>query len=91
MNGTIEAAVTPAATLLLLRIKHVQALVPVHRVTLWRMIERGDFPAPLKINGRTILWRADEIQAWVDAKSSERKGVTIEEMHAYFDEKGGQK
>ena len=40
----------------------------IHRVTLYKWIERGDFPKPAKIGRNTVAWRADVVQEWLDAK-----------------------
>lgn len=63
---------TTPATTPLLRLKQVQALVPLHRVTLWRLMLDGSFPAPLKIGKRAIAWRADDVQAWLDSRTNGR-------------------
>ena len=33
--------------------------------TLYRWIRAGSFPAPLKIGGKSVRWRANEIEAWL--------------------------
>jgi prophage regulatory protein len=37
------------------------------RTTIWRAVRRGDFPAPVIVGSNSICWRADEIDAWVNA------------------------
>lgn len=39
----------------------------VSRSTLDRMIQRGQFPKPLKI-GRLNVWKSTDIQAWLDSQ-----------------------
>jgi predicted DNA-binding transcriptional regulator AlpA len=34
--------------------------------TLWRLVERGDVPAPIRFNRKLVRWRAAEVQAWLD-------------------------
>lgn len=51
----------------------LRELVPVSDMTLWRWTHSGKFPRPLKVNGRTYS-RAGEVQAWIDARSEERRG-----------------
>ncbi len=43
---------------------------PRHRVTLARMVERGEFPRPMRINGRNF-WFEDEARAAI-AKLAKR-------------------
>jgi prophage regulatory protein len=38
------------------------------RSTLWRMAKRLDLPPPVCIGKRSIRWRADQIEAWVESR-----------------------
>ncbi len=33
--------------------------------TLYRWVREGSFPAPLKIGGKCVRWRSDEIEVWL--------------------------
>lgn len=55
----------------LLTLPEVRAVVSLSSATLYRMIERGDFPPPLKI-GRSSRWLASEIHAFVEAQKAAR-------------------
>lgn len=44
------------------------------RTTIWRAVRRGEFPQPLIIGRNSICWRADEIEAWVNALPRRRYG-----------------
>jgi predicted DNA-binding transcriptional regulator AlpA len=42
--------------------------ISYNRVTLWRMVRDGEFPAPVKLGtgaGSRSAWHADEIEAWI--------------------------
>jgi prophage regulatory protein len=40
-----------------------------------RVLERnGDFPAKVRLGPRTVGWRSDELDSWIDRRSSARKG-----------------
>jgi predicted DNA-binding transcriptional regulator AlpA len=40
-------------------------VVPVHRVTLYRWVKAGTFPAPHRIgHTRTLFWSRAEVDAW---------------------------
>lgn len=54
-----------------LRIRQVLALVPVSRPTIYRMMERGEFPKALRI-GSSSLWVEAEINKWMNDKVAER-------------------
>lgn len=46
----------------------LQALgIGLSRVTLWRRVRAGTFPRPIDIGNRYV-WRASDIQAWLDSR-----------------------
>jgi len=59
-------------TIGLLREVQVRELVPVSKVTLWRMVREAKFPAPLRI-GRMTMWRRAEVLAWIDAQAGSQQ------------------
>ncbi len=38
------------------------------RVTLWRHVRSGDFPAPVSTLGRSIAWRRTDVEQWLAAR-----------------------
>lgn len=58
----MAAAVDPDA---LLRIETVEALTGMSRATVYRHIEAGTFPAPLKLGTRCVRWRSSAVRAWL--------------------------
>lgn len=56
---------------MLIPLADVQSLVPVPRSTLYLLMQRGDFPKPIKV-GKRVLWDLREIEAWRDQRLSER-------------------
>lgn len=61
----------PADQTRFLRIRQVLALVPVSRPTIYRMMERGEFPKALRI-GSSSLWVESEINKWMNDKVADR-------------------
>jgi predicted DNA-binding transcriptional regulator AlpA len=50
--------------------KDLQEYVPVNRTTLWRMVRKGRFPAPLRVAGTRLQgWRLSTVQAWIKNQS----------------------
>jgi predicted DNA-binding transcriptional regulator AlpA len=49
-----------------LRLDQVLNVVPVSRATLYRMIEKHEFPAPCRL-GSSSLWPFTEIRDWSEA------------------------
>lgn len=60
----------------LLRIEQVLDLIPVSRVTLYRMIKAGTFPHPVKFGGKS-LWPMDEMKAWIGHQKACRPSVKV--------------
>lgn len=51
---------------LLLRLTDVQAVVGgVSRATIYRWVDNGKFPAPLKPSGGVNLWKRSDIDRWI--------------------------
>lgn len=50
----------------LLRLRDVMAITGLGSSTLYRYIQAGTFPAPLKIGGFTARWRESAVEAWID-------------------------
>ena len=48
-------------------------LVPFSASTLWRMVNRGEFPLPVKISGQITAWRVSDIRQWLNDPSQYRR------------------
>lgn len=44
-----------------------------NRMTLYRWIERGHFPAPIKIGPSSVAWRESEIEAWLERQPRDHR------------------
>ncbi len=49
----------------LLTIDEVVHLLRISRSTIYKRRQAGDFPAPVRVSPRRILWQADELEAWL--------------------------
>ncbi|MFC5387570.1 helix-turn-helix transcriptional regulator [Aquamicrobium segne] len=47
---------------------------PIHRSTLWRGINAGRYPKPLKIGPATNRWRVNELMAVLEKAAADRDG-----------------
>lgn len=45
------------------------AIVPFSEPTLWRLVKKGEFPAPVKLSERVTAWRVEDVRAWMRARS----------------------
>lgn len=52
--------------------KQVAARFGVARATPWRWVERGTFPAPIKLTPGCTRWRLSDVEAWEMAKGVAR-------------------
>jgi predicted DNA-binding transcriptional regulator AlpA len=49
----------------LLRLDDVRKIIPLSRPTIYRRIQEGKFPAPLK-DGRCSLWEESKVRAYAE-------------------------
>jgi predicted DNA-binding transcriptional regulator AlpA len=42
---------------------------------LWRLWTTGKFPKPIKLSASRNVWRAEDIDAWIESKIAERDRV----------------
>ena len=53
----------------LLRQRTVRSLVgEVAGSTLWRWIEQGKFPKPVRLGDNTVAWRSRDIASWIESR-----------------------
>ncbi|HBX37872.1 MAG TPA: transcriptional regulator [Pseudohongiella sp.] len=59
----------------LMKNNEVLSKCAVSKSTMYRLIRKGEFPAPVSLTGcRAVAWRADEIETWI----SNRRKVRLE-------------
>ncbi|ETX13261.1 DNA-binding protein [Roseivivax halodurans JCM 10272] len=51
----------------IMRRPEVEKITGLSKSTLYRMIARGDFPAPAKIGERAVGWRARTLHTWLES------------------------
>lgn len=57
-------------TIKLYRLPEVLGLVGLSRSTVYRLIQEGAFPVPVKLGQRAVAWRSSEIHAWIESRVS---------------------
>ncbi len=45
-----------------------KGLVPFSSATLWRKVQAGEFPAPVKLSERVTAWRAADVLTWLQSR-----------------------
>lgn len=49
--------------------KDLVNIVGLSRASIYRLMDSGDFPEAIDLTGsRSVAWREDEIQAWIDSR-----------------------
>jgi prophage regulatory protein len=61
-DASTEAVCT---TLSLLRLPRVKERVGFGKSQIYKLIRRGEFPAPARIGKRSVAWSAQAIDAWI--------------------------
>lgn len=56
----------PADSPRILRLKPVLDRTGLSRSTLYRKVQRGTFPRPLRISDRCIGWRESDVERWIE-------------------------
>jgi len=59
---------------------HEAGLFPFSRATLWRRVNDGTFPRPIKLSERTTAWRTCEICQWMANPSAYRAENQIQSV-----------
>ena len=50
------------------RLPAVCEVTGLSKATIYRLIAKGKFPARVKLSERCVGWRADEVDAWLEAR-----------------------
>ena len=57
-----------------IKLKRVKALTSLSSATIYRLIKNGEFPKQLKLAERSSGWLLEEINDWLESKSTLRNG-----------------
>lgn len=52
----------------MLKLKDVKKMTGLSRSTIYAYIEKGIFPAQVKIGARSVAWIEQEINEWLDSR-----------------------
>ena len=52
----------------LLRRREVEKITGIGRSTIYRFMQEGDFPRPVKVGPSAVRWRESEVNAWVESR-----------------------
>ena len=54
----------------LMRRQQLEERLGLTRSSIYKMMDDGEFPRPMKIGRRAVGWRADEIAQWLERQQS---------------------
>lgn len=57
-------------TIKLYRLPEVLGLVGLSRSTIYRLMDDGAFPIPVKLGQRAVAWRSVDVHAWIESRQS---------------------
>lgn len=52
----------------LIRRPEVLRLTGLSRTSMYRLIEKQDFPRPVSLSAKTVAWPASQVNAWIAAR-----------------------
>ena len=59
----------------LLRRKEVGQMVSLSRASIYRLMDSGDFPHPIRVGPRAVRWRLRDIEEWMSERPLAVGGV----------------
>lgn len=52
----------------LLRRREVETITGLSRSTIYRLMQKGDFPKPVRIGPGAVRWKVSDIKAWIESR-----------------------
>lgn len=72
MKAKIDWAQLPPNALV--RQRKLLPVLPFSASTLWRRVAAGQFPRPVRLEGRISAWRVGDVLQWLDAQGRRKGG-----------------
>ncbi len=63
-----DAAINLPSTGFVREAQLIPGIIPFSHSTLWRRVNDGTFPKPVKLSAKVTAWRCNEIHAWIAAQ-----------------------
>ncbi|MFL9996727.1 AlpA family transcriptional regulator [Paraburkholderia sediminicola] len=63
-----EHAARQSASIIILRLRDVQAKTGLSRSTIYDAVAKGDFPKQVPLSTRRVGWLASEVDAWIEKR-----------------------
>ena len=62
-----------ALTVMLLRLAQVENATGLKKSAIYEKIKTGGFPVAVRLGSRSVAWRSDEIQRWIQERPRARQ------------------
>jgi prophage regulatory protein len=62
-----RSGIRPATDVRFIRLKEVLAICGKSRSSMYEAIKKGEFPAPVKLRGRSSAWIKSEVLQWMQS------------------------
>lgn len=53
------------------RLPHVRQVTGLSRSTIYLLVSRGQFPAPVRLSERAVGWPASDVHGWIERRISQ--------------------
>jgi prophage regulatory protein len=73
--GHLQSQLPGAVEERLLRLPAVLHITGLSRSTLYRLVRSGEFPAPMKVGRRCVLWPQSAVRDWIRALVQTAEGT----------------
>jgi prophage regulatory protein len=57
--------------------REILAVLPLSRSTIWRMVQAGTFPAPIRLTPGRIGWQWSAVLAWIEERKKNPVAVAL--------------
>ena len=61
----------------ILRLRHVIERIGLSRSTIYALVAKDAFPAPFTLGERSVGWLAQDVEAWIESRASNKPSRDI--------------
>ena len=59
----------------LLRRREVEEITGLSRASIYRLMDEGKFPRPVRVSATAVRWKASDVYAWIESRPVAESGV----------------
>jgi len=62
----------------LMRLPDVSHATGIGKSTIWRLVRKGEFPAPIRlVYPKITVWKSNEVQGWIDNATQQGSKIAL--------------